>query len=109
MLNRLIIHFSLIFLFAFTQIGVAAHEISHLNNAGQHSQPESPVKSKNSAAEQCAQCLSFAKAASGLATDPFRLTCIQPVSVAITLDACDIQSRYLRAFSARAPPQSQNS
>jgi hypothetical protein len=40
MLKRYAVHFALIVLFAFTQIGLAAHEINHANEFKQHSQQD---------------------------------------------------------------------
>jgi len=103
MLQRYLINFALIFLFAFAQMGVVAHEISHLNNNDQHSQQDS--KSKNTVAEQCAQCLSYAKVASGLQPTAFNLPVVQADSAAITSYFSNFKSTLSCAYGARAPPQ----
>jgi len=46
MLQRFAIHLTLALLFAFTQIGVATHEISHITNGSQHSQPHEKSQQK---------------------------------------------------------------
>lgn len=106
MLQRYLINFALIFLFAFAQIGVAAHEISHLSNKDQHSQQDS--KSKNTVAEQCAQCLSYAKVASGLQPTAFNLPVVQAESTAITSYFSNFESTLCCAYGARAPPQTKS-
>lgn len=103
MLQRYLINFALIFLFAFAQMGVAAHEISHLSNNDQHTQQDS--KSKNTVAEQCAQCLSYAKVASGLQPTAFNLPVVQAESTAINSYFSNFTSTLSCAYGARAPPQ----
>jgi len=104
MLQRYLLNFVLIFLFAFAQIGVAAHEISHIIDGDQHTEhPQS--KSKNTAEEQCAQCLSYAKVASGLATDSLSLPSISVDFKADTVYDLSFTSILVCAYGARAPPQ----
>lgn len=104
MLQRYLLNFVLIFLFAFAQIGVAAHEISHITNGDQHTQHQQG-KSKNTAAEQCAQCLSYAKVASGLASESLNLPNISVDFTADTVYVSSFTSTLLCAYGARAPPQ----
>jgi len=104
MLQRYLLNFVLIFLFAFAQIGVAAHEISHIINGDQHTEQQQS-KSKNTVAEQCAQCLSYAKVASGLATDSLTVPTISVDVKADTVYASNFISTLLCAYGARAPPQ----
>ncbi|MEK9939523.1 MAG: hypothetical protein VW548_00890, partial [Methylotenera sp.] len=104
MLQRYLLNFVLIFLFAFAQIGVAAHEISHITNAEQHSQQQDG-KSKNTVAEQCAQCLSYAKVASGLGSEAIALPSDSAEVVADTVYFSSFSSTLLCAYGARAPPQ----
>ena len=105
MLQRYVIHFALVLLFAFTQIGVATHEISHLSDTKQHSQQNSKNPSKQSAAEQCEQCLNYAKVASGLELPVFEIPAIGTNSVAISDQNFNFQSTVTCAYAARAPPQ----
>ncbi len=110
MLQRYVIHFALIFLFAFTQIGVVTHEISHVTDAASHTQQEqlqqeqkSPTK--HTAAEQCEQCIHYAKVANGLALSSFTIPVIGPDVVATVSYSSSFQSLFSSAYSARAPPQ----
>ena len=105
MLQRYIVHFALIFLFAFTQMGVATHEISHLTDASQHSQQDPKSQSKQAAAEQCAQCISYAKVASGLALSAFEIPVTSIGLPAVTDHFLSFQSAFTSAYAARAPPQ----
>ncbi len=104
MLQRYLLNFVLIFLFAFAQIGVAAHEISHITNAEQHGQQQDG-KSKNTVAEQCAQCLSYAKVANALGSESIALPSVKAVSADDTVYFSSFSSSLLCAYGARAPPQ----
>lgn len=103
MLQRYILNFVLIFLFAFAQIGVAAHEISHLSNDDQHTQQQNS-KSKNTVAEQCAQCLSYAKVANGLVSQTVTLVPIHFELEADNTYFSSFTSSPQHAYGARAPP-----
>ena len=104
MLQRYLLNFVLVFLFAFAQIGVAAHEISHITNAEQHSQQQGS-KSKNTVAEQCAQCLSYAKVATGLGAEAIALPSVNIDVLADTVYCSSFSSTLLCAYGARAPPR----
>lgn len=105
MLQRYIVNFALIFLFAFTQIGVVTHEISHVTDAASHSQQEQKSPVKHTAAEQCEQCIHYAKVANGLALSDFTVPVIGPDAVATVSYSTNFQSRFSCAYSARGPPQ----
>jgi len=105
MLQRYVIHFALVFLFAFTQMGVATHEISHLTDTSQHSQQDPKSQSKQTVAEQCAQCLSYAKIASGLELSTFEIPIISANPIAVCSHQSSFQSFFTCAYAARAPPQ----
>lgn len=105
MLHKLMIHIALLFLFAFTQIGVATHEISHITNGSQHSQPHEKSQQKNTVAEQCAQCISYAKIASGVLTTPTITPVDQPGLIATPSVHISFQHYASSPYSARAPPQ----
>nr|WP_294839629.1 hypothetical protein [uncultured Methylotenera sp.] len=105
MLQRLIVHLSLVLLFALTQIGVATHEISHITNGTQHSQPVEKSQQKNTVAEQCAQCLSYAKIASGVLTTLTIIPISQPELIATSSAHISVQHHANSPYSARAPPQ----
>ena len=109
MFKRLSIHVALIFLFAFAQIGAVTHEISHVKDFVKHSQQD-PSKQdhsnqdKNTHSEQCAQCISFAKIASGLATQSFVLPTLETSFVSSTQLSTQPASQPRTAYAARAPP-----
>ncbi|MDD2934034.1 MAG: hypothetical protein PHO76_09135 [Methylotenera sp.] len=108
MLQRLTIHIALVFLFAFTQMGVATHEISHLTNSAKHGQQDQNPQSKHTPAEQCEQCISYAKVASGLQLSAFVVPAISADSTQIANDYFSVQSYPTTAYTARGPPQKLN-
>ena len=101
MLKRYAVHFALIVLFAFTQIGLAAHEISHVNELSQHNQQQH----KKAASEPCAQCLSFAQVAGAIVPDDLFLAHIDASFSLHSNQYFNTQSNSLSAYAARAPPQ----
>ncbi len=105
MLQRFAIHLALVFLFALTQIGVATHEISHILDAEKHGQQEQESQYKHTTAEQCEQCISYAKIASGLQLPAFAIAAIKTSPIVIICQSVSFSSRYFTAYSARAPPQ----
>lgn len=105
MLQRLAIHITLVFLFAFTQMGVATHEISHLTNNAKHGQQDQNSQSKHTPAEQCEQCISYAKVASGLQLTAFVMPAIVAGSAITANDYFSVQSYPTTAYAARGPPQ----
>lgn len=105
MLQRYMIHFALVFLFAFTQMGVATHEISHLTDKNQHSQQDPKSQSKHTTAEQCEQCISYAKVANGLALSAIEIPVIHADLTALDEHFSSFQSGFTSAYTARAPPQ----
>jgi len=100
MLQRYAIHLALIFLFAFTQVGVATHEISHLTDISHHSQQD-----KKTPAEQCAQCISYAEVASGLELSAFIIPVISTSLIATSSHFFSFQPYLNTVYAARAPPQ----
>ena len=105
MLQRYVIHLALIFLFACTQAGIAAHEISHLNEKHQQSQSDPKSQSKHVPAEQCSQCISYAKVANGLALADFVIPEIDAETSSAPAYFFSQLSRTITAYTARAPPQ----
>lgn len=101
MLKRYAVHFALIVLFAFTQIGLTTHEISHVNELSQHSQQQH----KKAASEPCAQCLSYAQVAHGFTSASYSLTAISAGFAQHTKHYSKPASALARAYAARAPPQ----
>ena len=104
MLQRFALQFLLIFLFAFTQIGVATHEISHFQDSTRQHQQD-----KNTAAEQCAQCIAYAQVASGLQTQSFILPSFDAHFAASAYYFFNVTFRHAASYAARAPPLSLNS
>lgn len=100
MLQRYAIHLALIFLFAFTQVGVATHEISHLTDISHHSQQDKKIP-----AEQCAQCISYAEVASGLELSAFIIPVISASLITTSSHFFSFQPYLSTAYAARAPPQ----
>ncbi len=99
MLRRFWIHLSLIVLFACVQMGVAAHEISHIQQQTQHSQPD-----KNTTTEQCGQCIAYAQGAHGIATSGFDIALnIIQFQLSIFYSA-KLESILDTPYRARAPP-----
>ncbi len=103
MLQRLSLHFLLIFLFAFTQIGAATHEISHYSDAVKQHQQD-----KNTPAEQCEQCVAYAQLASGLQSQPFVLPFFDGHFASAAYYFFNDSTSPLTAYAARAPPQTFN-
>ncbi len=99
MLKRFIIHLSLAMLFALTQMGVATHEISHLNDLNQHSQQD-----KNVPNHQCEQCIAHADLSNGLASQTYDFAIVQSESIAIISETGHFANSQLQNYSARAPP-----
>ena len=99
MLDRILIHLSLIVVFAFTQIGMTAHQISHYaDHQEQHQQD------KNSHEEQCGQCITYSHIADATVAHDFWLsiTTADPVFSADTATPhFSLKSRF---YGARAPP-----
>lgn len=100
MLRRFWIHIWLVLAFALVQTGIATHEISHLNNPPQQTQPDK----KTSADAQCELCIAFAQGAHGVASHHFSI----PFSTAhfelATPYVAKLESALNAHYSARAPP-----
>lgn len=99
MLQRTFIHLSLILLFAFTQMGVATHEISHLTETQkQHQEDKSHQQS------QCEQCLVISHAANAPLAYSFVFVSI-PIRQFYFAELTAVSaSRTATPYSARAPP-----
>lgn len=100
MLQRFALNLALIFLFAFTQVGISTHEISHLNDVAKHTQQD-----KKAPAEQCEKCISYSQVASALQSPSFTLPSFEGQFEAISSYYFTSQSPLRTAYAARAPPQ----
>lgn len=99
MLKRFYVYFLLSVLFAIAQTGIATHEISHINELTQQSQPD-----KKQGNEPCALCISLAHAAGALTQTP--QWHLPPLSQ-VTLPAAAViavNTYHVAVYSARAPP-----
>lgn len=101
MLQRFFIHFCLVFLFAFTQIGAATHEISHFNE---------PIKQntsdKNTTAEQCGKCIAYAQSINAAPAQGFVIPFNDAHFQLATIQVARLTERLLSPYCARAPPSS---
>ena len=99
MFKKLSLNFALIFLFAFAQIGVATHAISHIDDYAKHDRQD-----KNNHVEQCGQCLNFAKIGGGIAAQGFFLPSPSPSIMAGDNLPTSYLSPLRTSYFARAPP-----
>lgn len=101
MLNRILIHLSLIVLFAFTQIGGAVHAVNHY--AEQHHQ-EQHQQDQGSHEEQCGQCITYSHIADADVTHDYWFS-TTPLEQVFSSDAkASHISLTVRFYGARAPP-----
>jgi hypothetical protein len=105
MLQRFFVHLSLVLLFAFTQISVVTHEISHLNHPERNTQSEQHTQhDKHAASEACGQCIAYAQAASGVPAQTFVIPLNQAQFQLATVFVAHLASLLTPSYSARAPP-----
>ncbi len=100
MLHRLFLHISLVVLFAVTQMGIATHEISHLNDLTQQNQQH-----KNTPNHQCEKCISHAGIENGVSSQPFIFALQQAIFIAPASVAPYFFTVTSQHYAARAPPQ----
>jgi hypothetical protein len=98
MLQRALIHLSLVLLFAFTQMGVATHEISHFTSS-KHQQQD-----QNSHETQCGQCLSYSQAAAADIVHAFAFESSPADHIYVSAELDLFASSFTSFYSARAPP-----
>lgn len=99
MLHKWITHIALVLLFAITQIGATTHEISHLSNAAQQTQPD-----QHTSPDQCSQCLAYAQSAGGTLVQTFTAPLIQAHNVFSVALIFLASSTLSSTYRARAPP-----
>ncbi len=99
MLKRFYVYFLLAFLFAIAQTGIVTHEISHIKELTQQSQPD-----KKQGNESCTLCISMAHAAGALTQSP--QWSLPPLASFILSTATVIAdyTQCVAVYSARAPP-----
>lgn len=100
MLHRVFVHLSLVVLFAFTQMGIATHEISHFADLTQQTQQD-----KNTPNHQCEQCISHAGIDNGLSSQAYVFVLQQAVSIAVISLKANFLNTTSQHYAARAPPQ----
>jgi hypothetical protein len=100
MLRRFWVHIWLVLVFAFVQAGIATHEISHLNNPPQQSQPDKSTSTDTA----CALCIAFAQGAHGVASHSFT-TPLNTLNFDLATPYVAKPGFTLNAlYSARGPP-----
>ncbi len=99
MLNRFFVHVCFVLLFAFAQIGMVAHPISHFHDLTTQSQDD-----KNTTAEHCQQCLSYAHADSAMVLPALILSLNVPHQSVTKITAALLASALTSTYHARAPP-----
>jgi len=99
MLKRFYVYFLLAMLFAIAQTGIATHEISHIKELTQQSQPD-----KKQGNEPCTLCISLAHAAGALTQTPqWHLPPLSQVTLP-TAAVIAVNTYRVAVYSARAPP-----
>jgi len=99
MLKRFHVYLLWIWLFALMQTGFVTHEISHLKELTQQSQPD-----KKTGSEPCTLCVSTAHT---LGTLPTALTWALPLATAEGFHPFAVisgRSKVVAVYAARAPP-----
>ena len=105
MFKRFALHFVLIFLFAFAQIGATTHAISHIEDLNKHNQAKHSQDDKNTHNGHCTQCLSYAEVAGGLQAQPFIFHLAAAEFTTAAFNQLSFSSLTHAAYAARAPPQ----
>lgn len=100
MLKRFYIYVLLSMLFAVTQIGMAAHEISHLKDLTGQSQPDH----KQTGSEPCTLCLGLSLIAGAVPSTPLVCPLMAGVEPAYSFVSHSFAQPFDRLYAARAPP-----
>lgn len=101
MLQRLLLVFSLIFLFGLGQQGALTHAIGHLSDVQQHDQPQQD-KSHHSPA--CDKCVVYAELGNTVSSTVFLLPSLPQTFRLVATPAIHAGSVSRQPYSARAPP-----
>jgi len=102
MLKRYCLNFILVVLFAFTQMGVISHEISHFKQLTHQNKTD-----KNTTSEQCGQCIAYAQLANTAPANVFIIPIIEAEFHFATAHVANLTTRLSAPYSARAPPFTQ--
>jgi len=100
MLRRLILSFSLIFLFALGQQGAVLHEISHYAEVN----PSSQQQDKAPHSSVCDKCLSYGELASALSVHYFAPPILAAGYELTAFSSSSHPSNTLLSYLARGPP-----
>lgn len=106
MFQRLLLNLLFFFVFALVQIGALTHGISHVNELTQQSDHSNP--DKNTATDQCGQCIGSAQVAAGLPNQAFLIHLNQAQYQLTTPYVAYLASVLIASYSARAPPKALN-
>ena len=99
MLQRVFIHLSLILLFAFTQMGVATHAISHFADSHEHHQQE-----QNHHENQCGQCIGLNHISDANTATLFNFTLGSADHIFSTCIVASANTKTPLLYTARSPP-----
>lgn len=99
MLRRMLLIFTLAFLFGLGQQGAAMHAIAHYADVQEQQQDK---KTHSTAA--CEQCAAYANLAGAVPSSTFVLPSVTGRHVIVATHTFAADSFYLLAYSARAPP-----
>lgn len=99
MLRRMLLIFTLAFLFGLGQQGAAMHAIAHYADVQEQQQDK---KTHSTAA--CEQCAAYANLAGAVPSSTFVLPSVTGRHVIVATHTVAADSFYLLAYSARAPP-----
>jgi|TARA_B110000208_G_scaffold191153_1_gene257105 hypothetical protein len=100
MTKRAFIYLSMIFLFAFSQIGVAMHSSSHFLHSYEDQQQD-----QNNTEHQCGQCISISHADDANVTQLFDFMVTSAEYTFIASKHPRVTTALPLVYSARAPPQ----
>jgi len=101
MLKRAFVHLSLILLFAFTQMGVATHAISHIAEGHEHHEQD---QDQNHHENQCGQCISLSHIANANIAPAFDFALSTTGHIYIASTSASFKARTLSPYIARGPP-----
>lgn len=100
MLKRFYVYVLLVMLFAVTQIGMAAHEISHLNDLASQSQSDH----KHTGNEPCTLCLGISLMAGVVPSTALVCPVMTGEQAWYILISSSFVQPFDRIYAARAPP-----